>query len=84
MATERVTYRPEGERARTIYLSDVSETVIAGEPAITGIEVDRDGNRTLGTIKQAIERRHIIQVELVVKRVPVVMDKIYGEFVERS
>ncbi len=82
MTTERVTYRPEGERARTIYLADVAETAIAGAPAIAGVEVDRDGCRVLGTVDQAVERRHIIQTELVVRRVPVVMDNTYGEFVE--
>ena len=82
MSTERVTYRPEGGRARTIYLEDVRETTLVGAPAVYGIEVDRDGNRVLDIAGQATERRHIIQAALIVKRVPVRMDNTYGEFVD--
>lgn len=79
---ERITYRPEGERARTIYLVDATEIPFIGATAVTGIEVDRDGNRTLGPATQPLERRHVIASELIVKRVPVVMDNTYGEYVE--
>ena len=75
--TERVTYRPEGaRRARTIYLEGVRET----GNLLTGIEVNREGDEVSG--KGFDERRHIISLELVVRRVPVVMDNLYGEYVD--
>lgn len=78
MNTERVTYRPEGGRARTIYLQDVSTS----GSILTGIEVDREGAEVYG--RGFDERRHLISLELVVNRVPVVMDNTYGEFVEAA
>lgn len=80
MSTERVTYRPEGQRARTIYLDKVSESTVAGAPVLTGVEVDREGSEVYG--KGFEERHHIIEVALIVRRVPVVMSNIYGEFEE--
>ena len=80
---ERVTYRPEGARARTMYLSDVRDITVAGEPALVGAEVDKDGSPVLPMGKDGESRRlHIVQLALVVRRTPVVMDNIYGEFVE--
>lgn len=73
---ERITYRPEGGRTRSIYLQDVVE---AGD-VLTGIEVDREGDEVNG--RGFDERRHIIATELIVRRVPMVMDNIYGELVE--
>lgn len=81
MATEKVTYRPEGQRARTIYLENVQEATFMGAPTLTGREVTREGDHVFGTT-QAVERLHVIEQSLIIKRVPVVMDNIYGEFVE--
>ena len=68
-------------RARTIYLADVSvtESPLLGE-LLTGIEVDRQGDDVSGS--KFDQRRHIISTEVITRRVPVVMDKIYGEYVE--
>jgi hypothetical protein len=72
-----VTYRPEGAgRSRTIYLQDVSEI----GSMLTGVEVDKAGDEVSG--KGFDERRHVISLELVSKRVPMVMDNIYGELEE--
>ena len=79
--TERVTYRPEGQRARTIYLEDVRDSTFMGAPVIIGREVDKEGNHVFGTT-QAVERRHVLETALIVKRVPVVMSLTYGEFVD--
>lgn len=74
---ERVTYRPEGGRARTIYLH---RPVVSG-PFLIGMEVNREGDDISG--KGFDERKHIIETALVVRRVPMVMDNNYGELVER-
>lgn len=81
MTTERVTFRQENKRTRTIYLQD-AEVRQAGKlgEVLTGIEVNREGDEIAG--KGFDERRHIIAMGAVVRRVPVVMDKTYGEFVE--
>jgi hypothetical protein len=76
MKYERVTYRPEGERARTIYLENPE---VRGE-LLTGVQVKADGDEVSG--KGFDERRHIISLELVTSRVPMRMDNIYGELVE--
>ncbi len=78
MSTERITYRPEGARARTNYLTDVQATSIMGAECITGMELNREGD---SVIREG-DRRHIIQAALVIRRTPVVMDKIYGEYVD--
>ena len=72
---ERVTYRPEGGRARSIFLHKPTVSDIF----VTGIEVNREGDAIAG--KGFDERRHIIDKSLVLKRVPMVMDRIYGELV---
>jgi hypothetical protein len=85
MSVERVTYRPEGARAKTVYLQNPKVVeVMTGAPALVGQEVDKEGNAVLGTVAQAIERQHVISLELVVKRVPVAMSMIYAEFVEEQ
>lgn len=73
---ERVTYRPEGERARTIYL----HRPVEHGPFLTGVEVNREGDEIGGKDHDA--RRHIIDLGLIVRRVPMRMDNIYGELVE--
>lgn len=78
MTTERVTYRPEGERARTIYLQGVKPLRFFGEECISGDEVNREGE----SIIRAGDRTHVIQTALIVRRVPVVMNNTYGEFEE--
>lgn len=74
-AYERVTYRPEGGRARTIYLH--RPAVTGG--LLTGIEVDREGDEVAP--RGYDERLHAIALELVIERVPMVMDRLYGELV---
>lgn len=79
--TERVTFRPPGKRARTIYLGDatVIQSPILGE-LLTGVELDREGMEVDG--KGFDTRRHFISTDTIVNRVPVRMDKTYGEFVD--
>lgn len=72
---ERVTYRPEGERARTIYLHRPTVSGLL----LTGVEVNREGDEISG--KDFDERRHVIELSLVVRRVPMRMDNTYGELV---
>lgn len=79
---ERVTYRQDG-RTRTIYLH--RPTVgghadgLLGE-FLTGIEVNIQGDEVAP--RGVDERRHIISLELVTKRIPMVMDNIFGELTE--
>lgn len=75
---ERVTYRPEGGRARTVYLEDPAEVTLLGEPCLTGTQVDRDGEDL------AVDRRHVIATALIVRRVPLAMDLTYGTLTEVS
>jgi hypothetical protein len=81
MRYEKVTYRPEGGRARTVILRDPE---IQGNFAkvLVGREVDADGNALLtgGPDGAAIERIHVISEDLVLKRVEVAMHMIYGTF----
>lgn len=81
---ERVTYRPVGERARTIYLRDPqvsgSAESLIGE-FLTGIEVDREGTELAP--KGVDERRHVISLPLVTRRVPVRVDLTYGTLEEQ-
>lgn len=74
---ERVTYRPEGGKARTIYLE--SPTVVGD--LLTGIEVNREGDEIAP--RGYDERRHLIALALVTRREAMVMDRIYGELVPR-
>lgn len=79
---ERVTYRPEGERARSIYLHRplVLENDLGKPTFLTGVEVNREGDEVAG--KGFDERRHLIDLELVIRRVPMRMDMYYGELVK--
>lgn len=83
MATERVTYRTERGGTRTIYLQDAKESHSEqlGE-LLSGVEVDKEGDEVHG--KGFDERHHLISLDAVIRREAVVMDKIYGEFVEVS
>lgn len=77
MATyERVTYTPEGaDRARTVILRDPVEVPFAtAGPVLTGREAARDGSPT--------NRRHIIGTALIGRRVPLVLNRHYGELEE--
>lgn len=75
---ERVTYRTEDGRARTIYLH---RPAVSG-PFLTGIEVNREGDEIAD--RGYDERRHLIATSLVVKRLPMVMDRVYGELVAQG
>lgn len=75
---ERVTYRPEGSRARTVFLEHAK---VSGG-LLTGIEVDREGVEVWG--KCFDQRRHIISLELVLLRTPLKMDNEIGELVEEA
>ena len=60
---EAITYRPEGCRAHTIYLAEVTTT----PTLLTGFEVDDDGDVKWfdhGTT----ERCHVIELSLIVRR----------------
>ena len=71
IGTSRVTYREEGaKRSRTMYLKNPVEVRFMGALALMGAEVDRE--------QAPLHRNHIVQLELVTKRTPVVMSKFYG------
>lgn len=79
---ERVRYRPEGGRTRSIYLQD---PVVSGDAGLlgatlTGIEVDREGIEVTG--RGFDERRHVISLDLVLEREPMVIDRLYGHLVD--
>jgi hypothetical protein len=87
---ERVTVQSPAQRgrARRLFLRDVAETTFAGVPAITGVEVDREGDEVQPSkayLKahgaEDGERRHILPTELVTKREPHVVDYLYGTLV---
>jgi hypothetical protein len=70
---ERVTYRPIGaKRARSVLLRDVE---VSGE-LLRGIEVDRHGGNAGD--ERVCERRHLIGLDLVTRRVPYALDRHYG------
>lgn len=80
---ERVRVVPDGastgpsrSRPFTVILRD---PVVSG-PFLTGIEVDREGDEVAP--KGVDERRHIIMVDLVTKRTPLVMDRLTATLVE--
>lgn len=73
---ERITFRPEGGRARSVILKNTRESDLI----LSGVEVSIDGDEVAG--KGFDERVRIISKDLILKRVPLVMDKIYGELVE--
>lgn len=75
---ERVSYREESGKRHTVILQNPTE---AG-PFLTGVEVGKDGDEIAP--RGFDERRHFIALELVTKRTPLVMDKIYGELTERE
>lgn len=70
---ERVTYKPDGERSRSIFLRDVTE----GPLLLSGIEVGRDGSQS-GTLAVS-KRLHMIDKGLVSARVPYRLNLHYGE-----
>lgn len=80
---ERVRYRPEGARARTIYLSDPQVT---GDPdgmlgqVLIGVEVDREADEVAP--RGYDERRHVISLDLVLSRTVVVVDRHTGLLTE--
>jgi hypothetical protein len=78
---ERVTYRPEGQRSRTVTLKVTGDT----EQFVTGIQVDRDGApvqpsaaylRQHGAVDGNVQ--HIIEKVLITKRVRLVEDYRHG------
>ena len=81
MRYEKVTYRPEGGRVRTVILREPRVVTGALATLLVGTEVDKDGNAVLdGPRYTTVERTHVIDVDLVVKRVEVAMDLTYGTF----
>jgi hypothetical protein len=77
MRYEKVTYRPEGGRARTVILRDPEDR----GGLLVGREVDAEGSAVLdGPRGVGIERTHVISEDLVLKRVEVAMHMIYGTF----
>jgi len=76
-AYERVRVRPDDGRAPfTVTLRDPA--VVGG--ILTGIEVDREGTEVAP--RGVDERRHIISVDLVTRRTPLVMDNHTGLLTE--
>lgn len=69
---ESITYRPEGSRARTVFLRDVRD----GALGVAGIEVSEDGDEVAP--RGCDERLRIISPELIVRRVPLRMNLHYG------
>lgn len=76
----RSTYERVRVQGRTIILKNPAETQFLGAPALTGIEVNREGDEIAG--RGADERRHIIALTEITRRTPLVMDDRYGELTE--
>ena len=74
---ERVTFRTEKGRSRTVYLRQpvVAESPILGS-LLTGVEVDIEGDEVAP--RGVDERRHIIGLDAVVRRVPMYMNNDFG------
>lgn len=75
MKYERIRYRPEGpagpvHRARSVILRDPRDVQFLGEPAVTGLQVNLDGDHN--------NRRHIIGAALIEQRQPLEMCRYYG------
>lgn len=70
---------------RCLRLKNPREIDFLGTPCLHGVEVDREGNSTLdrpggsGTIPT--ERQHLIQLDLIKWRRPMLMSNYYGELV---
>lgn len=77
MTYERVTYRPEGGKARTVVLGNVKVSGIL----LTGSEVDESGE-TRWFDKGTTERIHVIDTGCILARVPLVVDNTYALLVE--
>lgn len=74
---ERVRVVPDdGTKPFTVILRDVTTS----ERFMTGIEVDHEGDEVAG--RGADERRHLISIDLVTKRTPLVMDRLTARLVE--
>lgn len=81
---ERVTYRPEGGRRRHVTLEVVSETAIL----LVGFQVDSAGERVepsravlRANDAEYGEVQHVMSLDLVEKREPLVVDRMYGTLV---
>lgn len=83
---ERVTYRPEGaKRSSTILLGGVTTIPLHadGGRALAGVEVGPDGE-TIWRDGGTTERRHIIALELIRRRVVLRLNKHYGLLEENT
>lgn len=79
---ERVTYRPEGaDRSRSVLLENPEEGRLWDVPVLSGLEVGKDGE-TRWFDGGTTARRHLIQLELIVKRTPLVVDNELALLVE--
>ena len=76
MRYERVTYKPEGKRARHIFLKQPSEKVILGEVCLVGIQAARDGS--LWGTKEVDQRMCVIALDQISTRIPMRINKRYG------
>lgn len=74
-AYERVTFCPEAGKRKTVLLR---RPTVAGE-LLTGIEVNDQGDEVAP--RGVDERRHVISLDLVCKRVPMEMDNHFGELI---
>lgn len=70
------TYERVRADGKTLYLRDPVETSFLGAPALTGVQVDREGNEVAP--RGVDELRHIIDLGAVTKRTPVTMDRTYA------
>jgi hypothetical protein len=75
---ERIRYEANGGRG-TVILRDPTTIQFMGEPALTGTEVNREGEEVAG--RGFDERQRIIQTECIVKRTPLVWNNKYGTLV---
>lgn len=75
---ERVTYRPQGGKRRTVLLE-----IKADGALLIGVEVGPDGD-TRWFDRDTTERTHVISAELVEQRVPLRMDNHYGLLMEET
>jgi hypothetical protein len=80
---ERVRYSPTpGALHRTIILRDAELAKIAGYSVLAGVEVDRAGNELAP--RGVDERRHLIDLALIVRRTKLVTDNHYAELREET